>query len=187
MWSKAHIDPRKFMSANPRKMRGGCNGHDDYVSVTAIPKAGTYKINILHNLFFEWNLLLANTYHSRDLLPVYGPFLLASSTLFLKVDITWAGSAAPNTELPATIQFAPAEAAASMVEGPKPPSTCINKEVSNIISAYIHTTEVANPHGNNRALVHGYSCANWVVKSMKLYIELCSCFSNYLPVSWLMS
>lgn len=40
--------------------------------------------------------------------------------------MTWAGSAAPNTELPATIQFAPAEAAISMVEGPKPPSTYMN-------------------------------------------------------------
>ena len=40
--------------------------------------------------------------------------------------MTCAGSAAPNTELPATIQFAPAEAAISMVEGPKPPSTYMN-------------------------------------------------------------
>lgn len=39
--------------------------------------------------------------------------------------MTFAGSLAPNTELPATIQFAPAEAAKSMVEGPKPPSTYI--------------------------------------------------------------
>lgn len=38
-------------------------------------------------------------------------------------DITWAGSGAPNTELPATMQLAPATAAAEMVEGPKPPST----------------------------------------------------------------
>lgn len=44
-------------------------------------------------------------------------------TLFLIRDITLAGSAAPNTELPATMQFAPADAATSMVEGPKPPST----------------------------------------------------------------
>lgn len=62
--------------------------------------------------------------------PVEVPFLYhelfcwASSTLFLIRDITWAGSAAPNTELPATIQFAPAEAAIPMVEGPNPPSTC---------------------------------------------------------------
>lgn len=50
-------------------------------------------------------------------------FFWASSTLFLMSDITWAGSGAPNTELPATMQFAPAEAASAMVEGPKPPST----------------------------------------------------------------
>lgn len=37
--------------------------------------------------------------------------------------MTWAGSGAPKTELPATMQFAPAAAAISMVEGPKPPST----------------------------------------------------------------
>lgn len=39
--------------------------------------------------------------------------------------MTWAGSAAPNTELPATMQFAPADAATSMVAGPSPPSTFI--------------------------------------------------------------
>ncbi|GJZ79362.1 hypothetical protein Tco_0644199 [Tanacetum coccineum] len=39
-------------------------------------------------------------------------------------DITCAGSGAPNTELPATMQFAPAAAAVSIVDGPKPPSTC---------------------------------------------------------------
>lgn len=54
----------------------------------------------------------------------YQLFLWAFSTLFRRRHITWAGSAAPNTELPATMQFAPAEAAISMVEGPKPPSTC---------------------------------------------------------------
>lgn len=41
--------------------------------------------------------------------------------------MTCAGSGAPNTELPATMQFAPADVAASMVEGPRPPSTCITK------------------------------------------------------------
>jgi hypothetical protein len=46
------------------------------------------------------------------------------STECLSNDITWSGSGAPNTELPATMQFAPADAASSMVEGPKPPSTC---------------------------------------------------------------
>lgn len=48
----------------------------------------------------------------------------AFSTEFLNKEITWAGSGAPNTELPATMQFAPADAAMSIVEGPKPPSTC---------------------------------------------------------------
>lgn len=42
-------------------------------------------------------------------------------------DITWAGSGAPKTELPATMQLAPAEAAMPIVEGPKPPSTCNTK------------------------------------------------------------
>jgi hypothetical protein len=37
--------------------------------------------------------------------------------------MTSPGSAAPNTELPATMQLAPADAATSMVEGPSPPST----------------------------------------------------------------
>jgi hypothetical protein len=60
-------------------------------------------------------------------------FCWASSTLFLKRDITWAGSEAPNTELPATIQFAPAEAATSMVEGPKPPSTCKIKQAFQLV------------------------------------------------------
>jgi len=55
-----------------------------------------------------------------DLYYVYSDF----STELLSKDITWAGSGAPNTELPATMQFAPADAATSMVEGPKPPSTC---------------------------------------------------------------
>lgn len=45
-------------------------------------------------------------------------------TLVLSRDITRAGSGSPKTELPATMQFAPAAAASSIVEGPKPPSTC---------------------------------------------------------------
>lgn len=50
--------------------------------------------------------------------------LLFSTLPRIKV-MTCAGSGAPNTELPATMQFAPADEAASIVEGPKPPSTCI--------------------------------------------------------------
>lgn len=50
-------------------------------------------------------------------------------THFLRTLITSAGSGAPNMELPATMQLAPAEAAISMVEGPKPPSTCLVKGV----------------------------------------------------------
>jgi hypothetical protein len=46
-----------------------------------------------------------------------------SSTLFLSTDMTAPGSAAPNIELPATMQLAPADAATSTVEGPRPPST----------------------------------------------------------------
>jgi hypothetical protein len=47
----------------------------------------------------------------------------AFSTLVLRREMTSPGSGAPNTELPATIQLAPAAAAVSIVEGPKPPST----------------------------------------------------------------
>lgn len=47
----------------------------------------------------------------------------ASSTPFRRVVITSAGSLAPNTALPATIQLAPASAACLMVAGDKPPST----------------------------------------------------------------
>jgi hypothetical protein len=62
------------------------------------------------------------------------------STECLSNDITWSGSGAPNTELPATMQFAPADAAASMVEGPKPPSTCnqIIKQSNITLCAYNH-------------------------------------------------
>ena len=38
-----------------------------------------------------------------------------------------AGSGAPNTALPATMTFAPASAAASMVAGARPPSTWMSK------------------------------------------------------------
>lgn len=48
----------------------------------------------------------------------------ASSTLFLSVEMTPAGSLDPKTALPATTQLAPASAACLIVEGPKPPSTC---------------------------------------------------------------
>jgi hypothetical protein len=48
------------------------------------------------------------------------------------MSITWAGSEAPNTELPTTIQFA-LEAATSMVEGPKPPSTCKIKHAFQLV------------------------------------------------------
>lgn len=54
----------------------------------------------------------------------YQLLIWASSTLLRRSEITWAGSGAPKTELPATMQLAPAEAAWSIVEGPKPPSTC---------------------------------------------------------------
>jgi hypothetical protein len=55
---------------------------------------------------------------------VANQFLLwDSTTLFFSTDMTSPGSAAPNMELPATMQLAPAEAATSIVEGPRPPST----------------------------------------------------------------
>lgn len=50
----------------------------------------------------------------------------AFSTLVRKREMTFPGSGAPNTELPATIQLAPASAAASIVDGPNPPSTSIS-------------------------------------------------------------
>ena len=67
----------------------------------------------------------------RDLNPtVWGvlmdqskPLLKASSTEVRSIRITASGSCAPKTELPATMQLAPALAAASIVEGPSPPST----------------------------------------------------------------
>ena len=62
-------------------------------------------------------------------------FCWAPCTLFLRRDITWPGSEAPNTELPATMQFAPAEAATSTVEGPKPPSTCEIKHIFQLVVA----------------------------------------------------
>jgi hypothetical protein len=49
------------------------------------------------------------------------------------MSITWAGSEAPNAGLPTTIQFAPAEAATFMVEGPKPPSTCKIKHAFQLV------------------------------------------------------
>ena len=51
------------------------------------------------------------------------PLLAAADTLLLSVFITAAGSAAPNTALPATMTLAPASAARSMVLGARPPST----------------------------------------------------------------
>lgn len=50
----------------------------------------------------------------------------AFSTLVRKREMTSPGFGAPNTELPATIQLAPAAAAASIVDGPNPPSTSIS-------------------------------------------------------------
>ena len=41
--------------------------------------------------------------------------------------MTWAGSEAPNIELLATVQFAPAEAAALIVDGLNPPSTFVTE------------------------------------------------------------
>lgn len=69
------------------------------------------------------SLVLLKSNHDVSWLDEHQLFFWLSSILFLISDITWAGSGAPNTELPATMQFAPAEAAMSIVEGPKPPST----------------------------------------------------------------
>lgn len=101
----------------------GLNNDNDSVCVITSAKDQDIQTNILHR-----KLLISNFLSFGDLMPMYQQLLQDSSTLFLKEDITWAGSTAPNTELPATIQFAPAEAAASMVEGPKPPSTCMLKK-----------------------------------------------------------
>lgn len=53
----------------------------------------------------------------------------AESTLVRISAITSVGSSCLNTELPATIQFAPADAALSIVPGPRPPSTCVGDRV----------------------------------------------------------
>jgi hypothetical protein len=66
-------------------------------------------------------------------------------TLFFSADMTSPGSAAPNMELPATMQLAPAEAAASIVEGPRPPST------------WKH---------NHKLVLRNWKCWKWLPKSI---------------------
>lgn len=54
----------------------------------------------------------------------YCAAVAAASTAFRSCRMTAPGSAAPKMALPATMALAPAAAAASMVSGASPPSTC---------------------------------------------------------------
>lgn len=61
-------------------------------------------------------------------------YACTASTASLSCLITAGGSAAPKMALPATMQFAPAFAAASIVFGPSPPSTWMSRSGQRFLS-----------------------------------------------------